>query len=266
MKTPRNHSRFVAGLAWRADALALALLFACACCLAPCQTALGSDAQAPPLRLLVVTGGHEFETNLFFKTFDGFHGLSYKAVSHPRAHEWFGRDRSRQYDVIVLYDMWQDISETARNNFVARLTEGKGLVILHHAIANYQKWPEYEQILGGRYYLEKTSVAGVEKPRSTWQHDVKFTVKVLDKNHPVTRAVSDFEIHDETYNLFDVAPDVTRLLGTDAPTSGPIVAWAKNYKAARVVYMQLGHDHFAWENPSYQRVLTQAIRWVARRE
>jgi len=91
---------------------------------------------------------------------------------------------------------------------------------------------------------------GVRKERSKWLHDVTFPVRVADRNHPVTRGIADFEIHDETYILFDVHAGVTVLLTTDAPTSQPTLAWAKTYEAARVVYLQLGHDHLAYENPS----------------
>jgi hypothetical protein len=30
--------------------------------------------------------------------------------------------------------------------------------------------------------------------------------------------------------------------------------------------MQSGHDHFAYENPNYQRLLRQAIQWTAHKD
>jgi uncharacterized protein len=57
---------------------------------------------------------------------------------------------------------------------------------------------------------------------------------------------------------------VSSLLTTDEPESNKVIAWAKTYKGARVVYIQSGHDHFAYENPSFQRILKQAIRWTAK--
>lgn len=225
-----------------------------------------ADSINTPIKTLIITGGHDYETNLFYRIFDGFSDITYQPAAHPKAHEWLKSGQASQYDVVVLYDMWQDINENAKADFINRLKEGKGLVVLHHALASYQNWPEYAKIVGGKYYLEKTVVGGVEKPMSTYKHDVTFKVKVLDPQHPVTRGVSDFEIHDETYNLFEVAPDVVQLLGTDEPTSGKVIGWAKTYESARVVYLQLGHDHLAWDNPAYKRLLNQAIRWSAKRE
>ena len=197
--------------------------------------------------------------------FDDNAEISYVAAEHPKAQDWFlGPDRI-QYDVIVLYDMYQPISDEAKAGFVTRLKEGKGLVVLHHAIANYQDWPEYRKIIGARYYLQKTIVDGVEKARSAYKHDVDFEVQIANPEHPVTAGLKSFQIHDETYKWFDVAPGVTTLLTTDEPESNKVIAWAKSYEAARVVYIQLGHDHFAYENPSYRQMVRQAIRWTTQK-
>jgi uncharacterized protein len=218
------------------------------------------------VRVLVITGGHDFEAEPFFKLFRDNPGITYRTVEHPKAHELLTTANAGQFDVLVLYDMHQAISEAAKADLLARLNEGKGLVVLHHAIANYQAWPEYTQVIGARYYLDKTTIHGVEKPRSVYQHDMHFPVHIVDPSHPVTRGVSDFEIHDETYNLFDISPDCHPLLTTTEPTSNKVIGWSKNYGKARIVYLQSGHDHFAYENPNYQKLLAQAIQWTAAKD
>jgi uncharacterized protein len=233
--------------------------------LSPMLLTGAEHAKAPAkVRVLVVTGGHGFEKEPFFKLFQGNQDIMYQAIEHPKAQALFKAEAARQYDVVVLYDMHQEISDEAKADFVARLKEGKGLVVLHHAIADYQQWPEYWNIIGARYYLQPAVVNGVQKARSAYQHDVDFKVLVADKKHPVTRGVSDFSIHDETYKLYDVAEDCHPLLTTDEPQSNRIIAWAKTYKKSRVVYLQSGHDHLAYENPNFQQLLRQAIRWTAR--
>ena len=221
---------------------------------------------ADTTRVLVVTGGHDFETNQFFQIFQDNPKISFQKVTHPNAHAWLKPDKAREWDVWVCYDMWPDISEEAKADFLARLREGKGLVVLHHAIADYPKWDEYAKIIGAKYYLEKQVVNGVEKARSIYQHDVKFKVQTADPAHPITRGVQEFEIRDETYNLFDVQPSNHALLRTSEPTSAPVIGWTKEYGKARVVYLQLGHDHFAYENPNYRRLVAQAIAWAATRD
>jgi hypothetical protein len=162
-----------------------------------------------------------------------------------------------------MYDFNQKISDEAKADFVARLKDGKGLVVLHHAIAAYPAWPEYWNIIGAHYYLAATNINGVAKARSAWKEGMRFRIQVPDSKHPVTRGMQDFDTHDETYKLFDVSAECHPLLTTDEPLSNKIIAWAKTYKGARVVYIQSGHDHFAYENPNYQQIVRQAIQWAA---
>lgn len=221
---------------------------------------------ADPIRVMVVHGGHEFETNQFLKMIRGIQGIAVDVVGHPKAHERLAAGVSTNWDVLVLYDLWQEITNAACADFTARLKEGKGLVALHHALGNYQAWPEYERIVGGKFHLQKRVVDGAEKPASTYKHDVEIPVKIANPEHPVTRGISDFTLHDETYGGFDVSPQAHALLTTTEPTSSRTIGWAKTYEAARVVYLQLGHDHLAYENTNYCRLLSNAIRWVSRAE
>jgi type 1 glutamine amidotransferase len=186
--------------------------------------------------------------------------------THPQAHAQLRPDAAKNYDAIVLYDLWQNITDEAKTDFVNFLKAGKGLLVLHHAIANYQNWPEYWKMAGGRYYLNKTKVDGVEKPRSTWKHDVQVALHVADPAHPVTRGLKDFTIHDETYGLFDMNPDSHALLTSDTAGSGKNLGWCQTYEAARVVYLQLGHDHLAWDNPNFKQLVSQALGWVAKKD
>lgn len=217
------------------------------------------------MRVLVVTGGHGFEKEPFFKLFKDNPDITYQAVEHPKAHALLTAEAAKEWDVIVTYDYNQKITDEAKADFIARLKDGKGLVALHHAIATYPAWPEYWNIIGARYYLAATNINGVAKPRSAFKHDVDFKVHVADTRHPVTSGVKDFSIHDETYKWFDVSKDCHPLLTTDEPESNKVIGWAKKYEGARVVYIQLGHDHLAYENPNFRLILKQAIRWTAKR-
>src|SRR5690349_177691 len=115
------------------------------------------------IRVLVVTGGHDFERDQFFKLFSDNGDIMFKAAEHPNVHALLKPEAAKDFDVLVAYDMHQEISEAAKADLLAWLKAGKGFVVLHHAIASYQKWPEYSKIIGARYYLEKTTVNGVEK-------------------------------------------------------------------------------------------------------
>ncbi len=233
-------------------------------------TAAAADGTSPApskIRVLVVTGGHGFEKAPFFKLFQDNPEVSFETAEPPQAHDLFRPDAAKAFDLLVLYDYNRPITEVAKADLLSWLQAGKGLLVLHHAIAAYPDWPEYWKIIGARYYLKTNIVVdGVHKPRSAAKEGMHFHIHVADPNHPVTQGVSDFEIHDETYKLFDLAKDCHPLLTTDEPLSHPVIAWAKTYERARVVYIESGHDHFAYENPNYQQLLRQAIRWTARKD
>jgi type 1 glutamine amidotransferase len=251
---------------WPPIRLVLTFLYLLALAMGEPVRIAAADAPAAPIRVLLITGGHDYETNQFLATFRANPDLVVETAVHPEAHAWFKADRASRYDVMVFYDMWAEISDAARSDLVARLQEGKGLVALHHCLASYPKWSEYTRILGGKYLLQKEAIGGAERPASTYLHDVQVAVRIADPAHPVTRGLRDFVIHDETYGGFYVDPSVKVLLTTDTPTSGPNLAWGHDFGKARVVYIQLGHDHQAYENPNYRQLLRQAIAWTARRD
>jgi type 1 glutamine amidotransferase len=214
--------------------------------------------------VLFITGGHEYDEIAFNQLLAKL-PITYDHVKHPDAHAMLKAGKIAPYDVILLYDMPKEISEEAQADFIAALDGGKGLVALHHAFCSYDFWPEYASIIGGRYHHYPWKENGVEKPASTYKHGVTFDVKVADKNHPITKGVEDFSLTDETYGGVELLPTVHPLLTTDEPTSGPLVCWTNPYRNARIATFILGHDQLVWENPSFIKILSQAIYWTADR-
>ena len=238
------------------------------------QLTAADNAAPGKIRVLLVTGGHAFERPQFFKLFEDNSNITFEAVEHPDpkdknapAMDPFAAklrpDAAKSYDVIVLYDMWQRITDDAKADFVSLLNDGKGLVVLHHAIANYQDWEEFPKISGARYYLKPTVINGVEKARCLWKHGVDMKICIADPKHPVARGLKDFDVLDESYKGYDIRPDMKPLLTTDQPLNSPTLGWTHTYGKARVVYLQLGHDHTAYENPNYRQLVAQAIGWTA---
>ena len=217
------------------------------------------------INALIITGGHGFQEGQFFEMFDSFEDFSYDAVVFPAAFEKLNPESAEPYDALVFYDMWQEINEAQKSAFIKLTKQGKGLLILHHAIISYQGWDEYANIVGGRFYTQPRVRGGVEMPTGTVEHGVQLKVHIADKTHPVTQGVQDFEIIDETYNNFWVSDDVDVLLTTKHPSSGPVIGWAYQYESSRVVHIQLGHDELAYKNPDYRKLVSQTIRWVAQR-
>jgi type 1 glutamine amidotransferase len=222
-----------------------------------------SGAWQPPaksadaVRTLVVTGGHDHDADFYSVFADD----RIRAVvdPHPAA---FRGDIRRRADVLVLYDHVPDsVEEPRRKNLRDFAESGKGIVILHHAICSHVKWPWwYEEVAGGRWLFEPAN----GMPVTTYKHDEEIDVKIAF-DHPITRGLKDFRIHDETYKGLWISPKVKPLLTTDHPLSDKTIAWVSPYEKSRVVYIQLGHDRQANLNPNYQTLVRQAILWAAGR-
>ncbi len=210
-------------------------------------------------KILIFTGGHKFEREAFFNIFENMDGIEFKEVSHPDANQLYDSDLIKDFDVLLFYDMVQEIDDSQKAAFKALLQAGKGVVFLHHSLLSYQGWEEYEKIIGGRYIISKTD----ESYGSNYRHDVKIPVKIVSKNHPITKEMNDFVIHDEVYGNFRVSPKVSQLLTTTHPESGKTIGWTNEYGKSRIVYIQLGHDHFAYDDSNYRLLIKQSISWVS---
>ncbi|MFW6169856.1 MAG: ThuA domain-containing protein [Planctomycetota bacterium] len=218
------------------------------------------------IQTLVVTGGHGYEKPAFEAMFDAMPDVAASHVTYPAAAEKLKPELAEEYDAIVFYDMWaRGISPDQQKAFLELLNRGIGVVALHHTMAAHQDWPEYKKIIGGRYYLQERKVDGKVLPKSGYRHGQDIPVHVANPDHPITEGMKDFTIHDETYSNYYTDPAATVLLTTEHPKSDRELAWTKTYANSKVVYIELGHDHFAYEHPSYRKLLSRSIRYVAGR-
>ena len=216
-----------------------------------------------PIRILVVTGGHDYKVEQFNEMLASLgENITFQIAALPAAYDMFLPGNRSKYDVLVFYHMWQKITDEQAKIFSDCIKQGKPVVALHHSICAYDDWPEYFNIIGGKYFHKPTTVNGREYPVSSYIHDLHFKVKISDPKHPVTKGLADFEIFDETYKGYYVEEGITPLLTTDEPSSTAVIGWTKIYGKARIVTLQSGHDVPTFENPNFRKLLKQSIEWV----
>ena len=216
------------------------------------------NAATAPLRLLVVTGGHDYPTS-FYTIFDDPGELQWDHATSN--HDALRSDLREKYDVLVLYDMSTELSDAEKKNLVDFLESGKGMVVLHHAILDYPGWEWWwREVVGGKYLTKPEQ----GMPASTYQHDQTIEVVPVAK-HPILAGIKPIRLVDETYKGMWVSPQVTVLLKTDNPTSDPALAWVSPYQKSRVVYIQLGHGEPAHRDAAYRKLVHSAIRWAGGR-
>ncbi len=164
------------------------------------------------------------------------------------------------YDVAILH--FRNLKPLTRGddvkeNLAKFVKSGRGLVVLHGVSGAFPDWPEFRELIG-RVWGPKHG----HDPRGP------FDVKVVNRQHPITRGMQDFTTDDELYVGFVgespievLATARSRRTGKDEP-----VAFVMQYGKGRVFHTPLGHDGRAVLLPGPAELLRRGCLWAAGRE
>ena len=221
-------------------------------------------AAQPKINLLVVTGGHKFDTTEFFSMFDNMKNLTYTHMGQPEVQKILNTNDSKPYDVILFYDMWKDASPEFQKSFTDMVRGGRSVLFLHHSIASYDNWPEWMEIVGAKYVMRYfTSVDSLKYNRSSYKHNIDFRYQVM-KDNPVIAPMPAFEFKDEVQNcVYSTTPSTPLLMATFEDRAA-LAAWHRKYGKGNVITFKPGHDKVAFTDPSYQSALYQCIVYLAK--
>ncbi|MGJ8723592.1 MAG: ThuA domain-containing protein [Roseibacillus sp.] len=130
---------------------------------------------------------------------------------------------------------------------------GKGIVLLHAATWSHP-WEGYND----RFVAGRTPSHGKGL----------FEVTVSDTEHAVTDELPpNFTIQDENYRVELADEEKVHVCAHNEAdkTDGPIPSvWVVKDPKTRIVCITLGHDEKAHGNPAFQKLLVNAVKWVAR--
>ncbi len=164
----------------------------------------------------------------------------------------------KNYDAIVFTIYAAKLKELpgqAQENLLNYVKEGKGFFVQHLASASFPTWEEFGKLCG-RKWVMGTSGHG---PRAVFQS------KIVDKQHPITAGLSDFDVDDELYAKLQGNTPIQVLVSADSDWSKatePLV-FVQNYGKGRVVHNAFGHDRKALMTPNVQKIITRGTEWVA---
>ena len=137
--------------------------------------------------------------------------------------------------------------------------EGKGFVAAHVALTAFEGWPEFGDLLGGRYD---------DHPWNT----ASGTVINEDPSFPATKHFpASFPFVDEFYQAKGFSRDAHVLLRLDVSKMPPNpqlrntdfpLAWEKAYGKGRVFYSSFGHAPEIWDNRNVAQMYFEAIKWA----
>jgi type 1 glutamine amidotransferase len=215
-----------------------------------------SGTKTAKVKALLITGGHDHDA-AFYGLFQGYDELDRLPVV-PSATA-FKDDIRGKYDVVIMYDFTREIDDPAKKNLRDYVESGGGVVVLHHALLNYQSWAWWDdEAVGGSYRLSRSG----NTPSSSVKDDQQIDV-TLAGEHPVLAGLGPFHIQDEAYKNLRMSPKIRPLMTTNNPTSDPNLAWVGPLEGSKVVAIQLGHGPSAFGNPSYRTLVHNAVVWAA---
>ncbi len=212
-----------------------------------------------PNRLAVIEGNHPYEVPPFHELFRSMKDMdAYVQSIDTWLQDWGGY--LTWYDAVLFYNMTMTLPavpdggkppiETAIEKVAAA---GKGLIVLHHAILAYPSSKAW------------SDMTGIGDRRFQYYVDQDLSVRFSDGTHPITKGLASWDVHDETYAMADAGAGSTILMTTEHPKSMRTIAWTRSYGKSRVFCFQCGHDHRAWEHPSFREILHRGILWAANR-
>ena len=139
--------------------------------------------------------------------------------------------------------------------------DGKGFVAAHTATTAFGAWPEFGEMLGGRF------------DNHPW-NTVEAPVITEDPSFPAVRHMpAMFDLREEFYQTKEWSREKIRVvlrLDTSKLPMNPNVhstngdfplAWAKTYGKGRVFYSALGHDRKTWDNSDVYQMYFEALKW-----
>ncbi|MDR0497016.1 MAG: ThuA domain-containing protein [Treponema sp.] len=212
------------------------------------------------LNAAVLVENHPYDVVSFQKMLDSF--TDCKCYIQPVDLFIRDDDNRNKYDTVLWYNInWDPPKEDSPLRKYLENEIGltaQGIVIIHHALLNFQNWDLYTEICGLK---ERGAGIGFKYfPNET------VNERILDSNHPITSGISDFSVIDETYNIGEpMEPGNHLLISTDNKTSMKNLAWTRQYKNSRVFSYASGHDNKAYDNENYRKIVHRALLWTAGR-
>jgi uncharacterized protein len=178
----------------------------------------------------------------------------------------FSTENLGRYAAVMFYTSGElPMSGTQKAALLKFVQSGRGFLGVHSATDTFYTWPDYLDLVGGYFNGHP------------WHQAV--TIEVTDPTDPLVAFLGNaLQFEDEIYQISDFEYRGSHVLlrldqgsvdlgkaGVQRRFYGWPLAWTRSYGQGRVFYTALGHEASVWQDPRYQRILTNAILWSMRR-
>ena len=154
-----------------------------------------------------------------------------------------------------------------KKSLVDYLKNGGGLAVIHAGVATFRKWPEFGDLVGGRF------------DNHPWRSGSTVTLKVDEPAHPVVAKAfpeGSFVVTDEIYQItgpysrekqrvllsIDTSKTDMKKDGVHRTDGDFAISWVKPYGKGRVFYNALGHEHDIYWNAQVLQHWLDGVQFV----
>lgn len=167
-------------------------------------------------------------------------------------------DLKSEFDLIIQAWTMGTIESNQEKALLEAVKGGVGLAGWHGGLGDsFRNNTEYQFMVGGQWVAHPGGV-------------IDYKVNITDHKDPVTKGLTDFDMHSEQYYV-QVDPNV-KVLATTTFTDknaswigGNVVpvVWKKIYGSGRVFYSSLGHVAKDFSVPQVLEIQKRGIRWAS---
>lgn len=230
-----------------------------------CNICSDGSKKEQSVRVALITQSHSYDKNQFHHLMDTLDGVSWKVYETPFAYNLFEEKNRNKYDVLLFYDMCQEISKEEKKLLTETIREGKSVMILSHGFASFNQWKEFERIAGSKYLLS-SQVIGEKQHESFYRERVDISLNVKDRFHFITQGISNFVINNEVYGRMWQSDEIHPLVSTAHPECAKNILYTHQYGKGRVVGLILAHGKGTFENENYIRMFNRSLLWLGKRD
>lgn len=161
------------------------------------------------------------------------------------------------YDVVFMhfknYEGPLPSTKAMHENLDRYVRAGGGMCLSHFACGAMEEWPQFVELSGRVWNGEGHDKRG------------PFTVRVVDRNHPITRGLDDFQTDDELYFCLKGSPEIHLLCDAHSKVkkADHPQAFVIQPGRGRVFLCTLGHDVKAYDAGEVRQLYRRATAWAA---
>jgi len=160
----------------------------------------------------------------------------------------------RACDLIVPCWTLGELSAAQERNLCDVIADGCGLAGWHGGMGDaFRVNTQYQYMVGGQFVAHPGDILD------------RWTVRIVDQEHYITRGLSDFEMHDTERYYLHVDPSNHVLAATTIAAGCEMpVCWVRRWGRGRVAYISVGHTWRDFDVPSARTMMQRCLLWATR--